>query len=66
MIERKTKMKYQYKNIDKLTGKEKMLLNLLDEKPEVKFIFWKKDDSGSGEVRRNARGTRKEYRLHTL
>ena len=41
MIERKTKMKYQYKNIDKLTGKEKMLLNLLDEKPEVKFIFWK-------------------------
>ena len=51
-------MKYQYKNIDKLTAEEKMLLTFLDEKPEVKFIFWKKDDSGSGEIRRDARGTR--------
>ena len=51
-------MKYQYINTDKLTDKEIEPLNLLDEKPEVEFVFWKKDDVGSGEIRREARGTR--------
>ena len=57
-LERKTKMKYQYINTDKLIDKELELLNLLDERPEVKFIFGKKDDAGSGEVRREDRSTR--------
>lgn len=49
-------MKYNYINIDKLTDEEKELLVLLDEMPEVKFVFWKKE--GDGETRREARGTR--------
>jgi len=49
-------MKYEYKNMDKLANDEKGLLKLLDERPEVKFVFWKKE--GDGEVRREARGTR--------
>ena len=51
-------MKYHYINIDKLTDEEKELLGLLDEMSEVKFVFWKKEKGGSGEVRREARGTR--------
>lgn len=50
------KMKYAYINVEKLSSMEVRLLNLLDENKEVHFIFWKKD--GSGEVRREARGTR--------
>ena len=50
------KMKYAYINLEKLSPTEKRLLNLLDEKKEVHFCFWKKD--GAGEVRREARGTR--------
>ena len=50
------KMKYAYINVDKLSPMEVTLLNLLDENKEVHFCFWKKD--GSGEVRREARGTR--------
>lgn len=49
-------MKYAYINLEKLSETEKRLLNLLDEKKEVCFCFWKKD--GVGEVRREARGTR--------
>ena len=50
------KMKYAYINLEKLSEMEKRLLDLLDEKKEVHFCFWKKD--GAGEVRREARGTR--------
>ena len=49
-------MKYNYINLDKLSLKEKILLARLDEEEEVIFCFWKKD--GTGEVRREARGTR--------
>ena len=51
-------MKYQYINIDKLTDKEKELLALLDEMPEVNFAFWKRGEGGYGEEERKARGTR--------
>ena len=35
-------MKYAYINLEKLSATEKRLLNLLDEKKEVCFCFWKK------------------------
>ena len=44
-------MKYEYKNMDKLTNDEKELLKLLDEMPEVNFIFWKRGEGGYGEER---------------
>ena len=53
-------MKYNYKNLDRLTPQEIMLLCRLDEDSMVSFSFWKKGENGEGMVRRDAKGTRNQ------